>query len=201
MISIQKTTNFLVPRDLANSKTWHATHVSCLLHVSSFTWNCSPVCLLIMTAEKPYKGSPLNASYPVETFLPQSHFVLSTAISFQLLTRICLASGTLWGSCFWSQILPMTCSSTSAPLPQEGTEGDWGRGLYSHGILTLPHNGPLSSCFWISHCTLPGCSHAIINKYLCGKRLLWKCLGEVWGYLASVDKVDFMIYFQTFHQQ
>lgn len=160
MISTLKATNLLVPRDLANSKTWHATHISCLLHVPSFTWNCSPVCLLIMTTQKPYKGKS------IQCFLSCRDF--SSAISL-------------------------------CPLVPPG--GDWGRGLYSHGILTLPHNGPLSSCFWISHCTLPGCWHAIINKYLCGKRLLWKCLGEVWGYLASVDKVDFMIYFQTFHQQ
>lgn len=60
---------------------------------------------------------------------------------------------------------------------------------------------PYLLAFGFPHCTLPGCSDTIINKYLWDEGLLWKRLGEVWGYLASVDKVDFMIYFQIFHQQ
>lgn len=163
MISTEKTTNLLVPRDLANSKTWHATHVSCLLHVPSFTWNCSPVSLLIMTIQKPYKGSPLKASYPVETFLPP----LSLCPLYRHFLPV--AYQDLLG--FWNSLKELLLEPNSPHdlffyfSPQEGTGGDWGRGLYSHGILTSPHNGPLFSCFWISHCTLPGCSYAISNKY------------------------------------
>lgn len=135
MISTQKTQTSLYLGTLQTLKRG-MLHVSCLLHVPSFTWYCSPVCLLIMIIQKPYKRSPLDASYPIETFLPPVSLCPPLYHHF-----LPVAHQNLLG--FWNSLRELLLESNSPHdlffyfSLQEGTGGDWGN--YSHGILISPH--------------------------------------------------------------